>query len=297
MDGGVTRGVLLPVLLVGAALFVGLSGLLYLLQERLIFHPQPLPEGVRRMIAALPGVEELEVRTSDGVRLHGWLRHGAAGPPGRPLVLYFGGNAEEVSAQILDAPQLAPWSVAALNYRGYGLSDGRPGEAALRVDALTLYDRLAAREDVDAERIVVLGRSLGSGVAVQLAANRPVHALILVSPFDSLRSIAKRTYPFVPVRLLLRHPFDSLALAAGITAPLLVMAGERDTLIPPEHSRRLAEAWAGPWRWELLPGTGHNDIHAAGRYWPVMREFLASLSPPPNSSRDREGANASPARP
>ena len=273
------KGVLLPLLFTGTVLFAGLSGLLYLIQERLIFHPRPLPEHAREVVAALPGVEEMEVRTPDGVTLHGWLRHAAAGPPARPLVLYFGGNAEEVSAWIIDAPRLDPWSVAAFNYRGYGLSDGRPGEAALRADALTLHDRLAAREDVDAERIVVFGRSLGSGVAVQLAASRPVRALILVSPFDSLRSIARRTYPFVPVTLLLRHPFDSLALAPRIAAPLLVLAGEGDTLIPPEHSRRLAEAWAGPWRWELVPGAGHNDIHVASRYWPAMREFLAPLSP------------------
>ena len=273
------KGVLLPLLFTGTALFAGLSGLLYLIQERLIFHPQPLPEHARGMVAALPGVEEIELVTPDGVKLHGWLRHAAAGPSARPLVLYFGGNAEEVSAWIGDAPRLAPWSVAAFNYRGYGLSDGRPGEAALRADALLLHDRLAAREDVDAERIVAFGRSLGSGVAVQLAASRPLHALILVSPFDSLRSVARRTYPFVPVTLLLRHPFDSLALAPRITAPLLVLAGEDDTLIPPELSRRLAEAWAGPWRWELVPDAGHNDVHLAKRYWPAMREFLASPSP------------------
>ena len=278
------KGVLLPLLFTGTALFAGLSGLLYLIQERLIFHPQPLPDHARGMVAALPGVEELELVTPDGVKLHGWLRHADAGPPARPLVLYFGGNAEEVSAWIGDAPRLAPWSVAAFNYRGYGLSDGRPGEAALRADALLLHDRLAAREDVDAERIVAFGRSLGSGVAVQLAASRPLHALLLVSPFDSLRSVARRTYPFVPVGLLLRHPFDSLALAPRVESPLLVLAGEDDTLIPPELSRRLTEAWAGPWRWELVPDADHNDIHLAERYWPAMREFLASLSPGGTSS-------------
>ena len=122
-----------------------------------------------------------------------------------------------MSGQILDAPGLAPWSVAALNYRGYGRSEGAPSEAAISADALLVYDRLAGREDIDAERIVVFGRSLGSGVAVPLAARRPVHAVILVSPFDSLRRIAKKTYPFVPVPTLLRHPFDSLALAPRLS--------------------------------------------------------------------------------
>ena len=274
------RSFLLPLLLVGAAAFAGLCALLYLLQDRLIFYRQPLPENVRLVVGALPGTVELEVAAPDGTRLHGWLRH-HPGPPPRGLVIYFGGNAEEVSGQILDAPELAPWSVAAFNYRGYGRSEGAPGEAALSADALLLYDRLAARPDIDAERIVVLGRSLGSGVAVQLAARRPVRALVLVSPFDSLRSIARKTYPFVPVTLLLRYPFDSLALAPQISAPLLVIAGERDDLIPPAYSRRLAGAWAGGQRFELLPGAGHNDLHAAPAYWPAIRDFLASLGPVP----------------
>ena len=278
MDSALVRGVLLPLLLTGSAAFVGLCVLLYLLQDRLIFHRQPLPESVERRVAALSGTVELEITAPDGTRLHGWLRHQCAFPP-RGLVIYFGGNAEEVSAQIVDAAALAPWSVAALNYRGYGRSEGTPSQAALTADALLVYDRLAARADIDAERIVVFGRSLGSGVAVQLAARRPVRALILVSPFDSLRSIARKTYPFVPVTAMLRHPFDSLALAPRIAAPLLVLAGERDHLIPPAHSRRLADLWAGPHRFELVAEAAHNDIHVAPRYWPAMQEFLATLAP------------------
>ena len=272
------KGTLLPLLLIGVAAYAGLCVLLYLFQDRLIFYRQPLPERVQQVVEALPGTSEIEVRTPDGVRLQGWLRH-QAGPPPHPLVVYFGGNAEEVSAQILDAAAFAPWSLAAFNYRGYGHSEGDPSETALVSDALVVHDRLAARDDIDAERIVAFGRSLGSGVAVALAARKPVHALILVSPFDSLRSIAKKTYPFVPVEPLLRHPFDSIALAPHIDAPLLVIAGDRDTLVPAAHSRRLADAWAGPVRFESLPGAGHNDIHFAPRYWEAIREFLDSLPP------------------
>ena len=280
MDGGLIKGTLLPLLLIAAAAYVGVCALLYLLQDRLIFYPQPLPDSLRRMVEALPDTIELEVHAPDGTRLHGWLRHQSAAPD-RGLVIYFGGNAEEVSGHILDAAELAPWSVAAFNYRGYGRSEGDPSEAALVSDALVIYDLLAARSDIDEERIVVLGRSLGSGVAVPLAAHRPVRGLILVSPFDSLRSIARKTYPFVPVEPLLRHRFDSIALAPRISVPMLVLAGERDQIIPPAHSRRLADEWGGAHRFELLPGAGHNDIHAAPRYWPAMREFLASLARPP----------------
>ena len=277
MDGGLIKGTLLPLLLIGAAAYIGVCALLFLLQDRLIFFPQALPDSVRRMVETLPDTAELEVQATDGTRLRGWLRHQSA-DPARGLVIYFGGNAEEVSGQILDAPELAPWSVAAFNYRGYGRSEGVPSETALVSDALAIYDLLAARPDIDERRIAVLGRSLGSGVAVPLAAKRPVRGLILVSPFDSLRGIAKKTYPFVPVEALLRHPFDSIALAPRIDVPLLVLAGDRDDLIPALHSRRLSDAWGGVHRFELFPGVGHNDIHAASRYWTAMREFLSELS-------------------
>ena len=125
---------------------------------------------------------------------------------------------------------------------------------------------------------MAFGRSLGSGVAVRLAAHRPVRAVVLVSPFDSLRSIARKQYPFVPVSLLLKHPFDSLAHAPEIAAPLLVVAGDHDRLIPAKYSRRLHDAWGGPKRWRLLEQADHNDIHARSGYWPEIRDFLESVA-------------------
>ena len=276
MIAAILKGAVLPLLRITVAVFVGLCLVLYLFQNRLIFHPQPLADGVRRATRALSGVTELELVATDGTRLAGWLRHTADPAPGA-LLIYFGGNAEEVSGQMLDALQLTPWSMATFNYRGYGLSEGGPSQTDLNADALAIYDALAAREDIDPQRIVIMGRSLGTGVAVHLAANRPVHAALLVSPFDSLRSIAQKQYPFVPVSLMLRHSFDSIASAPGITAPLLVLAGAHDQLIPATHSRRLFDAWAGPKHWELIPAVGHNDIHNGPRYWPAMREFLEPL--------------------
>ena len=269
------KGTVLPLLYTGLAIFVGLCAVLYLLQEQLIFLRPPLADGDRHAVQLLSGTSEIRITAYDGTRLHGWLRHTAKEPPARGLVIYFGGNAEEVSGQMHDAPMLAPWSVAAVNYRGYGLSEGRPSEEALASDALAIYDWLAKRKDIDPTHIVAFGRSLGSGVAVQLAASRPVAAVMLVSPFDSLRSIARKQYPIVPVSLLLKHPFDSLAHAAEIEAPLLVIAGGRDDLIPPGYSKRLHDAWPAPKQWVLVPQADHNDVHTRPGYWPAMREFLA----------------------
>ena len=273
------KDTVLPLLYTGLAIFAGLCAVLYLLQEQLIFLRPPLADGDRHEVQLLSGTTEIRITAHEGTRLHGWLRHTAEKGERRGLVIYFGGNAEEVSGQMHDAPMLAPWSFAAVNYRGYGLSAGRPSEAALTADALAIHDWLAKRKDVDPERIVVFGRSLGSGVAVQLAAIRPVRAVVLVSPFDSLRSIARKQYPIVPVSLLLKHPFDSLAHVAGIEAPLLVLAGGRDDLIPQEYSRRLHDAWPGPKQWVPVPEADHNDIHTWPGYWPAIREFLESVAP------------------
>ena len=283
------KGIVLPLLYTGLAAFIGLCAVLYLLQEQLIFPRQPLADGDRHAVRMLPGATEIELTAKDGTRLHGWLRHTVEETSPRGLVIYFGGNAEEVSGQIYDAELLAPWSLASFNYRGYGLSEGRPSEKALVADALAIYDLLARREDVDTNRIVIFGRSLGSGVAVPLAASRPVCAVVLVSPFDSLRSIAGKQYPFVPVSLLLEHPFDSLARAPGIGTPLLVIAGGRDRLIPPAYSRRLHDAWAGPKRWVRIPEADHNDIHTRPEYWPAIREFLASVALAPCTTTKMTG--------
>ncbi|MCY4430987.1 MAG: alpha/beta hydrolase [Rhodospirillales bacterium] len=274
----VTRRTVLPLVGTGVAVFVGVCTVLYLLQEQLIFLRTPLADGDRRAVDLLPNTEEIEITAADGTRLHGWLRHPTDDTLVRGLILYFGGNAEEVSGQMHDAEMLAPWSFAAINYRGYGLSEGRPSEASLVADARVIYDWFAQLDGIDPNRIVVFGRSLGTGVAVQLAASRPVHAVVLISPFDSLRSIARSQYPLIPVSLLLKHPFDSLARVPAIHAPALVLAGADDRLVPPRLSRRLYDAWAGAKRWISIPDADHNDLHVQPGYWSAIRAFLNAPS-------------------
>jgi hypothetical protein len=229
----------------------------YLLQDQLIFFPQ----------RSAPGAQSVFLDAADGTRLHARKIEPA---PGRPLVIYFGGNAEEVSWMLGEATRRAPgvgWLL--VDYRGYGASGGSPSEKALVADALQWFDHVNA-----AERIYVFGRSLGSGVAVQLAAARPVAGVILVTPFDSLVEVGRRHYPFLPVRWMLRHPFDSTARAPGIAAPLLCLVAAQDEIIPPAHARRLFEAWKGPRQWIDLDGAGHNSTDGAPKFWPAIREFL-----------------------
>lgn len=259
-------------ILIGAAVVLGVPAAMYLLQDNLLFLPQPYVGGSPPARGGR-AVEELAYQAQDGVHLRGWLVRPLA-PGGRaPLVVYYGGNAEEVSGQATE-PWPADWSVALVNYRGYGASEGKPSERDLHADALVIIDALARRPDVDPERIVLVGRSLGTGVATHVAAHRRVAGVVLVSPYDSMVEVGRRHYPWLPVGLLLKHPFDSRALAPSISAPLLAIAGGRDSIIPIAHSKRLFDAWGGPKRWVELPGAEHNDISSWPAFWPAIDAFL-----------------------
>jgi uncharacterized protein len=266
VDAGVLGWI---VVVVGAV--VGVPAAMYLMQDGMLFFPQPLAGPPP---ASRPGrpVEELAFDTPDGLRLRGWL----VGPADRPapLVVYYGGNAEEVSWQAREPGWPADWSLALVNYRGYGGSEGKPSERNLFADALAVFDALARRPDVDASRIVLFGRSLGSGVAVHVAAERPVAGVILVSPFESMIAVGRRHYPWLPVGLLLRHPFDSGARAPAIRVPLLAIVAGQDTIIPPVHSQRLFDAWGGPKRWIAIPHADHNDVAGTPELWTAVTGFL-----------------------
>lgn len=262
---------------IAGAVFLGLGVLLFLLfllQDRLIFFPQPLTENEAGRIAGLyPDIEDIRVKTKDGIALRGWFVRNSALSQS-PLIIYFGGNAEEVSYNIPEADRYGGWSLALINYRGYGLSDGNPGEKNLYNDALEIYDHFTNRKDIDAERIIVKGRSIGTGVAVYLARMRPVKAVILISPFDSLASMGKDIYPYLPVNLLLRHRFDSASMAPKISAPLLAIIASGDNIIPSRHSEKLVEKWGGPTSVKIIENRDHNSISESEEYWRSIREFL-----------------------
>ncbi|HKI64267.1 MAG TPA: alpha/beta hydrolase [Burkholderiales bacterium] len=252
------------------ALAVALPLVVYFLQDRLIFFPQPLGDARRAETAArFPVAREVFAEATDGTRLHAW--HMNSGPD---LVLYFGGNAEEVS-WMLDAAraEMAGTSWLLTDYRGYGASAGSPSERHLVADALSWYDY--AVNELGARRIFAFGRSLGSGVAVALAAQRSLAGVILSTPYDSLVAVAQRYYPYLPVRWLLRHRFDSIALAPRLKAPLLCLIAGHDEVIPPSHAERLYQAWGGPRRKLVLAGARHNETDAAPEFWPEIRRFVS----------------------
>lgn len=254
--------------------YLAIVGLVWLSQEHLIFHPRPAAAGVR----APPGwrLEEVAVVATDGTRLAGVLVLPPLPPSQRAsLVMYFAGNAEEATEAASGArEEYGDRALLLMNYRGYGRSEGRPGERELVADALQLFDWAAKHPAIDPARIAVHGRSLGSGVAVPVAAARPVKCVVLTSPFGSALDVAQEIYPWLPVSFLLRHPFDSARLAPAVKAPALILVGADDTIVAPRHSERLAAAWAGPVERAAFKGFGHNDLQIHPDYTATVRAFL-----------------------
>jgi uncharacterized protein len=255
-------------LLVVVALVLGVPAAAWLAQERMIFLPQPGAATAPLPARATP----LTVTAPDGTALRGWIARGTDVPA--PTLIYFGGNAEEVSWTVADARWPREWTIVALNYRGYGASEGKPGERELKADGLAIFDHIAAAEGIDANPIVVFGRSLGTGVATHVAASRPVAGAVVVSPYDSLVAVGAVHYPWLPVSLLLRHRFDAVADAARCRMPLLAIVGEDDTIIPPERSRALYDAWAGPKTWYVVRNGDHNTLGATREFWVEIDRFL-----------------------
>jgi hypothetical protein len=257
--------VVLVLLLAAALVLLAVVGLLWSQQRRLIY--LPAPRAVPPAAAVLPAAEEVSFPTADGLRLAGWFVP-AAGPAGRggrtrsPAVLVCNGNGGNRSLRAPLAAALARAGLAVLlfDYRGYAANPGHPTEAGLAADARAALAYLAARPEVDPARLVYFGESLGAAVALRLAVERPPAALVLRSPFASLAEVGRLHYPWLPVSLLLADRYDSLGRVGGLAAPLLVVAGERDRIVPASHSRRLFDAAPQPKRLVLLPGADHNDL-------------------------------------
>lgn len=201
--------------------------LLYLLQRQLIYYP---------VAAQLPPAEPLVLQQASATVLVSQMPRESS-----QALLYFGGNAEDVSVSLPEFAAAFPdHAVYLMHYRGYGGSSGSPSEQALIADALALFDQLHSKHSA----ITVIGRSLGSGVAVQLAAQRKVAQLLLITPFDSLSALAQRQFPFFPVKWLLKDTYDSVACAPAISSRTLILRAEQDEIIGRAHTEALYRAFA-----------------------------------------------------
>ena len=245
--------------LLGLILVAVCLALLWAAQRRLMYFP--IDDVLDPAAVGLAGVEAVTFDTSDGLRLGGWFVP-AAGTAPRATVLVFNGNAGNRAhrAPLAGALRRRGFHVLLVDYRGYGGNPGAPTEDGLAADARAARRYLANRPDVEGNRLVYLGESLGTGVAAHLATEYPPAAVILRSPFTSMADVGRYHYPWLPVRWLLRDRYQVLDDIGRARAPLLVIAGEADSVVPVEHSRRVYAAADEPKTLMIVPGADHNDL-------------------------------------
>ncbi len=249
----------------------GLLALMYVFQRALLYFPDTRRTPPAQ--AGLPQAEEVTLTSSDGEKLLAWF---VAARGGKPLVIYFQGNAEGLGAR---AGRFS-WLIAggsgllALCYRGYGGSSGQPSEEGLIRDAVAAYDFARAR--YPAKRIVLSGESLGTAVAVALAAGHEIGGLILDAPFTSAAAVGAAAYPFAPVRWLMKDKFRSDERIGRVSAPLLVLHGGEDRIVPIRFGEALFALAREPKRFVRFPQGGHVDLDDHGAI-DVVKNFLAEL--------------------
>jgi fermentation-respiration switch protein FrsA (DUF1100 family) len=272
-------------LLIGAAvltlgLYLAATLALFTLQRRLIYPADPTRHSPAE--AGLDTVQEVVLTAEDGAQLVTWY---APAKPGRPTLLYFHGNGGTLLIRAERARRFVADGLGLFMpaYRGYSGSTGEPSETALIGDARFAYDHLIGL-GLRADQIVAYGESLGTGVAVQLAASRQVAAVVLEAPFSSLADIAQRRYPYVWVKPFLLDNFASIDTITQIKAPLLVMHGTEDRVVPIDSGKALFDAALQTKELAVLTGAGHSDVYSHGAMQ-VLRRFIDRYIPQPNGAR------------
>ena len=239
--------------------YFGLGVLLFVMQHNFIYFPsKAVPHGYDEIEFIVQGESIKSIRLN----------------PGKPdAIMYFGGNAEAVALNAADfAKHFPAFTIYLINYRGYGGSSGAPYEAALYADALFIFDQLSGQH----ASIAIIGRSLGSGVATYLGAQRDVAKLVLVTPFDSIQAMAQKSYPLYPMSLLLTDKYLSSARAKNIKAQVLVVIAEHDQVVGRAHTKKLIEAFVdNPPTVVIINESDHNNLAGYPGYYQSIAEFLS----------------------
>lgn len=264
-----TRKMILTALALAGLAYAGICAWMYTQQHELMYFPQATKADAKDADFGI---------ARNGVMLNGWLVN--IGQPG--AIIYFGGNAERIENM---RDEFAKWfpqsSVYLVPYRGYGASEGTPSEEALFSDALAVFDQVQARQR--GTPIVIIGRSLGSSVASYVASQRPVARLALITPFDSMASVAQSHYPWLPVRWLMKDRYESTGYLSKHTGPILVIRAGRDEIIPAASTDRLIAAMPTPPQVVDLAGATHNSIDEDPVFGRALTAFVSAQESPPGA--------------
>lgn len=226
-------------------IYLGMCGFLYFKQEDLLFHPNPKTFAeVQKILNINPQFDTLFLKMKDGIKISGYISPKQTNVK-LPLVIYFEGNTEEVSNRMDKLKYFENCRIALINYRGFGLSEGKPSEQTMFSDAVEVYDKLKSSLNIDTNRIYVIGRSIGTGVATYLSSQRKVKETILITPYDSMIDLAQEKYPIFPIFMIIKHPFESNKYAEQISSSMFALIAKNDMVIPTKHAFKLLEAWNG----------------------------------------------------
>ena len=260
--------------------YLGVLLLLLSLEDRLLYHPTTAAEAWLPPPAGLP-VEDVNLTAGDGTAIHAWWAAPDGWAPRQGAVLFCHGNAGNVSQW---GQGVGAWrdglraGVLLFDYPGYGKSGGRPTEAGCYAAADAAYDWLTQAKQVPGDQILLVGRSLGTGVATDLAARRPYRALVLCSALHLVSRLAQEKYPWLPGRWLVHNQFDSLRKIAACRGPVFLAHGTADAVVPFTQGERLFAAAPGPKRLLALPGRGHDD-GPDDAFFEAVRRFLDEAAP------------------
>jgi fermentation-respiration switch protein FrsA (DUF1100 family) len=249
---------------------------LMIFEEKFIFFPEKYPRGAYEQARSIPNLRECWVTTEDGVKLHGWF---APAESARATLILSHGNGGNISHQYLLMRSLLrhKFNVLMYDYRGYGKSEGTPTETGIYMDSRAFYDYAVSLPEVDSQRIIVWGTSLGGAVAIDLATQRHAAGLILESTFTSAGDEARVIYPYFPVAPFLRNKFNSVDKIRRLTLPIFIMHGSHDTIVPLRLGRDLFAAANEPKEFFEIAGADHNDTFFVGgeEYFKRIDQFAA----------------------
>ncbi|ARQ00455.1 alpha/beta hydrolase [Pseudorhodoplanes sinuspersici] len=259
------------ILIVALAGYLGLLAIMYVLQRTLMYFPDKVHTAPAD--AEFPQAREVKLTSVDGTQVLAWT---VPPQPGKPVVVYFHGNGGSLQHRV---PRFKPLvsdgtGLVALSYRGYGGSHGSPNEEGLIADGRAAYD--FARKTYPDAKIVLWGESLGTGIATAIAAENAIAALVLEAPYTSTLEIAQAHYPFIPVRWLMKDQFHSSERIGKVKAPVLILHGDRDTVIPIAHGERLYALAPEPKKLVRFAGGDHEGLDRFGALQ-AARDFMAKL--------------------
>jgi fermentation-respiration switch protein FrsA (DUF1100 family) len=271
------RWLRMVIVAVAATLILGMIALM-IFEEKFIFFPEKYPSGAYDQARSIPNVRDCWIMTRDGIKIHAWF---APAESAKATLLLSHGNAGNISHRYLLMRSLLRhgFNVLMYDYRGYGRSEGAPGEGGLYEDGRAAFDYALTLPEVDRRKIILWGTSLGGAVAADVATQRSAAGLILESTFTSGKDVARVLYPLLTVTPFIRSKFNTIAKLRSLHLPVLVMHGDLDEILPVGLGRQLYASANEPKEYYEIPGARHNDTFFIGgeEYFRRIEQFATAV--------------------